>query len=105
MAVESVVGAYGDVIEAVVRTDDDTRIELMLYQPQFGHNPIHYKELPKDRSIIIADYGYCITCHKSQGSEWDKVLVIDEQCPQLWDAKRWRYTAITRAKQQLRYYW
>jgi hypothetical protein len=24
------------------------------------------------------DYAYCITCHKSQGSEFDKVLVFNE---------------------------
>ena len=26
-------------------------------------------------------YGYAITCHKSQGSEWDKVLIIEEKFP------------------------
>ena len=26
-------------------------------------------------------YGYAITGHKSQGSEWDKVLVIEERFP------------------------
>jgi exodeoxyribonuclease-5 len=26
-------------------------------------------------------YGYAITCHKAQGSEWDKVLVIEEKFP------------------------
>jgi hypothetical protein len=37
----------------------------------------------------------------SQGSEFDKVLVIDEQCD-LWEPARWRYTAVTRAAEQLR---
>jgi exodeoxyribonuclease-5 len=44
----------------------------------------------------LVDYAYCITTHKAQGSEWDRVVVMDEQC-QYWDAKRWRYTAVTRA--------
>jgi hypothetical protein len=26
-------------------------------------------------------YAYAITCHKAQGSEWDKVLVIEETFP------------------------
>jgi ATP-dependent exoDNAse (exonuclease V) alpha subunit len=26
-------------------------------------------------------YGYAITCHKAQGSEWDNVLVIEEGFP------------------------
>lgn len=54
--------------------------------------------------MVYADYGYCITCHKSQGSEWDTVLVYDEWMPsRIWDMKRWRYTAITRAAKRLIY--
>ena len=47
-------------------------------------------------------FGYAITCHKSQGSEWDKVLVIEENFP--FDKKehaRWLYTACTRASEKL----
>ena len=47
-------------------------------------------------------FGYAITCHKSQGSEWDKVLVIEERFP--FDKKehaRWLYTACTRASEKL----
>jgi exodeoxyribonuclease-5 len=48
------------------------------------------------------DYGYAITCHKSQGSEWDRVLVYDEfMPPKIWCMKRWRYTAVTRASKEL----
>jgi len=56
------------------------------------------------KGTIHCDFGYMITCHKSQGSEWDKVLVIAEWMPpQCWDMKRWRYTAVTRAAKQLTY--
>lgn len=59
---------------------------------------------PKEPQMIYADFGYAITCHKSQGSEWDKVLVWDEfMPPKIWDMKRWRYTAITRASKELVY--
>ncbi len=52
--------------------------------------------------LVYADWGYCITCHKSQGSEWDRVLLWDEWMPpSVWDMKRWRYTGITRASQHL----
>jgi len=44
------------------------------------------------------DFGYCLTCHKAQGSEWNKVMVYDEPVN---EKSRWRYTAITRAKQNL----
>lgn len=46
------------------------------------------------------DYGYAITCHKSQGSQWEDVLVYDESwCfRDMW--QRWLYTAITRASEK-----
>ena len=40
----------------------------------------------------VFDFGHVITCHKAQGSQFDKVLVIDEGCD-----PRWMYTAVTRA--------
>ncbi len=43
------------------------------------------------------DYGYALTCHKSQGSQWDNVMVFDESSSFRDDAQRWLYTAITRA--------
>ena len=54
------------------------------------------------RGVLYFDYGYAITCHKSQGSEWDHVLVYDEVLFKT-DMKRWRYTAITRAAKKLTY--
>ena len=53
------------------------------------------------------DFAYAITCHKSQGSQWDKVLVYDEghvfgRKPGEEDQpQRWLYTAITRAADKL----
>lgn len=47
-------------------------------------------------------YGYCITCHKAQGSQWDKVLVIEEGFPfSKEEHARWLYTAATRAIDKL----
>ena len=47
-------------------------------------------------------YAYAITCHKAQGSEWDKVLVFEEGFPfNAEEHKRWLYTAATRAKDKL----
>lgn len=47
-------------------------------------------------------YGYAITCHKSQGSEWDNVLVIEEGFPfEKEEHKQWLYTACTRASKKL----
>ena len=47
-------------------------------------------------------YGYAITCHRAQGSEWDKVLVVEEGFPFKKDEHaRWLYTAVTRAAEKL----
>jgi exodeoxyribonuclease V len=43
------------------------------------------------------DFGYAITCHKSQGSQWGNVLVIDESECFGPNASKHLYTAITRA--------
>lgn len=48
------------------------------------------------------DFAYAITVHKSQGSEWDKVLVIEERFPfERIEHARWLYTAVTRASSRL----
>lgn len=52
-------------------------------------------------------FGYCITAHKAQGSEWDNVLVLDEKevlmkvDPTRETLRRWFYTAVTRARGRL----
>ena len=47
-------------------------------------------------------FGYAITCHKAQGSEYDKVLVIEEKFPFAKNEHaRWLYTACTRSTQKL----
>lgn len=50
------------------------------------------------------DYGYAITCHKSQGSQWNDVLIIDESWCFREDSRRWLYTAITRAQNKILVY-
>tara|TARA_Y100000310_G_scaffold344774_1_gene459392 strand:- start:620 stop:1921 length:1302 start_codon:yes stop_codon:yes gene_type:complete len=49
------------------------------------------------------DFGYAITVHKAQGSQWNNVLLVDDKF-YVWDKpmrKRWLYTAITRAAENL----
>lgn len=42
-------------------------------------------------------YGYALTCHKSQGSQWDNILVLNESGVFRDSANKWLYTALTRA--------
>lgn len=81
------------------------------FRPDFMDSD--FEDLKVDRQYILADYNtrkdfgiskyekfeyaYAITCHLSQGSEWNRVLFIDEP---FWDremTQKLRYTAITRA--------
>lgn len=58
---------------------------------------------------IEFDFGYALTCHKTQGNQYPKVLVVAERL--FWDRekklydidleKKWLYTAITRAESKL----
>jgi exodeoxyribonuclease-5 len=43
------------------------------------------------------DYGYALTVHKAQGSQWDDVVLFDEGYAFKETRQRWLYTAITRA--------
>jgi exodeoxyribonuclease-5 len=54
------------------------------------------------QSLIEATWGWAITCHKSQGSQWENVIVFDDGLGRTAeDRARWLYTAITRAEQGL----
>jgi len=62
------------------------------YAVEKGLSPIDY-----------FDFGYAMSVHKSQGSEWDKVILF-EQRTKHWDDEyyaRWLYTAVTRARTKL----
>jgi len=89
--------------------------ECITYMTTFGQ--VTYTIYSKDKATKAAqkyardqgyeldyfDYGYCISVHKSQGSEWNKVILF-EQRTKFWDDdyyKRWLYTGITRAKEKL----
>jgi exodeoxyribonuclease-5 len=47
------------------------------------------------------DYGYALTVHKAQGSQWDRLVLFDESFAFRESRERWLYTAITRAAEQI----
>jgi exodeoxyribonuclease-5 len=47
------------------------------------------------------DYGYVLTVHKAQGSQWDDVVLFDESFAFPDSRERWLYTGITRAAKKL----
>ncbi|WP_375697614.1 ATP-dependent RecD-like DNA helicase [Pseudophaeobacter sp. TrK17] len=54
-------------------------------------------------NALRVKFGYAITCHKAQGSEWDTAIVSCNSLgnPLAADNFRWLYTACTRAKSHL----
>ena len=69
------------------------------YDPEQFGKETHKIVMGKD-TINPFDYAYCITAHKAQGDEWERVLVIEQRCRN-WDHKRWAYTAASRPKSKL----
>ena len=89
----------GGLVRIVVALDDGPMVEVSgCEEKQFGHERTLGKNEVVSRESRLWDYAYAVTCHRAQGSEWDEVIVMDNAGA---DRERWRYTAITRAKQKL----
>lgn len=60
-------------------------------------------EIPwtKRRMSDEFDYGYALTVHKAQGSQWDDVVLFDESWAFREHRERWLYTALTRAAERI----
>lgn len=56
---------------------------------------------PERRQFDEFTFGYCLTVHKAQGSQWDKVYLFDESYVFREERARWLYTAVTRASEQI----
>ena len=91
----------GTVFTAPINMDYNaivTGIKALTSQQEY----IIYKSLFKGCAPIEFNYGYAITCHRAQGSQWDKVMVVEERFPfEKEEHARWLYTACTRPAQKL----
>jgi exodeoxyribonuclease-5 len=56
---------------------------------------------PERRAYDEFTFGYCLTVHKAQGSQWDDVYLFDESFVFREDRRRWLYTGITRAAERV----
>ena len=94
---------------ALVETEDGTAIggrhsfwrgeyaDHIAFDPERGR-----REWQIRRGLIESSWGYAITCHKAQGSQWENVIVFDDGFGRsAADRNRWLYTAITRAEKGL----
>ena len=88
----------------IVKSDDFPNaraLEVKVRREFFegGAQDIAWQEL---RGTQQFDYGYVLTVHKSQGSQWDDVIVYDESGIARDEWWRWLYTAVTRASERVR---
>lgn len=103
-------GSMWDVREATVPVDGklglriaaeggDMAVEAWTFPFDGGPQPANYWDRCEAQEF---DYGYALTCHKAQGSQWNNVFVYDEsrRFPS-GDPRRWTYTAITRAAEKV----
>lgn len=94
---------YGDDDPVVLslRPEGETwRQEILAHRAPFvGEEMDYWTKLEAEEF----DFGYALTCHKAQGSQFDNVMIIDEShvFKQNGVAKRWLYTAITRAAEKV----
>ncbi len=56
---------------------------------------------PQRKGADEFDYGYALTVHKAQGSQWDEVVLFDESYMFREHGARWLYTGVTRAANRL----
>lgn len=87
----------------ITSAEDDERPETVECETWLHHFMAREEELESlpRRKHAELDYGNAVTCHRSQGSEWAKVVVFDEASSFGASASKWRYTAFSRASKQL----
>ena len=69
--------------------------------PEFFTGEADALPWPKRRRSDEFDYGYALTVHKAQGSQWDEVVLFDESFAFREHRLAWLYTGVTRAAERL----
>lgn len=89
-------------INLLVSPEDEDRgvAKIKLLKAAFEDNETEISWQLKKRYDDF-DYGYALTVHKAQGSQWDDVVLFDESFAFRDMRERWLYTAITRAAKTL----
>ena len=86
---------------------DGKRGRLRIYKGHFEDHVSfdrhrHDRDWKEKRLLTEATFGWAITGHKSQGSQWENVIVWDDGLGRSeLDRRRWLYTVITRAERGL----
>lgn len=107
---------YHQVLTKFMKDDKSDESKLRKVLGVFGQKPKKAKDgwqpmqpfkketntdIEFSKRITICTYGYAVSCHKSQGSQWEDVFVNQTWNTPKWNIARWFYTAITRASKTL----
>lgn len=98
--VRSTIGLTGFVTMELENADDEDMPPVVV---DAHPEPFRGDKVPTwtRRDAEEFDHGYALTCHKAQGSQWPEVMIKDESGVFKEDARRWLYTAITRASERV----
>jgi exodeoxyribonuclease-5 len=77
------------------------RMVKVSVRPECFTGEIEALEWPHRKRYEEFDYGYVLTVHKAQGSQWDDVVLFDESAVFPEHRGRWLYTGVTRAAKRL----
>ena len=83
--------------------EDEVRLRALAVsvRPECFTGGIEQMEWPARKRYDEFDYGYVLTVHKAQGSQWGDVVLFDESFAFPETRERWLYTGITRAVRRL----
>jgi len=101
--VEALGGMRKDFVRMTLRAEDDVgrahaKVAVL---KQFFEGLESDLAYPQRRESDEFDYGYALTVHKAQGSQWDSVMLFDESRAFREHRARWLYTGLTRAARKL----
>ena len=89
----------------IMMDDEDDLFEGFIYKDQFGNVQSQNFTTKRGKQLggDLFDFGYALTVHKAQGSQAKKAIVFEERFPKMDDQmwKKWLYTAVTRAEEEL----
>lgn len=89
--------------EVEIEMENQLAYEGLVLADQFGSASSMAAKIRKKDGVDLFDYGYALTVHKAQGSQAKSVLLFEERnkymCDEDW--RRWLYTGVTRAEEEL----
>jgi exodeoxyribonuclease-5 len=101
--VEALRGMRKDFVRMTLKPDDDVgrssaKVSVLRQFFEGGEQDIPYQQRRESDEF---DFGYALTVHKAQGSQWDDVMLFDESYAFGEYRNRWLYTGLTRAAKRI----